>query len=498
MQRNTRAAAARAAYPTQRSQAEVSSDAHSRCREGRAGRQHGRVSRTLALVASATALCLLLAPCGAAQAASAEKVKQATAEAGKAGRWAVVIALAVLVVGIPVIALIARGLWWALRGRPERGQKPTLWWGRSLVVGEDNRVSTSKTTALIWTYSLAAALLSFLIARWLGHSAAFHVLTTQGLNAQYAVLIGGPFGAAILAKGIVSSQVASGQAAKTPADAPTPAQLVQDDNGQADLGDLQYVLFNFVALAFFYGELLRAPQLGMPTIPDVLVGLASVSAAGFVGKKVLSGPTGISDVKPQAAHVGELVTIATAGIIQSDNDLPGVTVSFGAAQVPRGTLTAKTTTSLGVVIDAPVPATAAGRVDVTVSVPNAQDSKWTGGFNVCPRIAPGQNLATRPAETVTLTTSGVTGLGPKLPGLRVTIGDTEPPMDVPTALSGDGDLLITIPENAPTGTTTLALETPGGSDKALITIHAKPTVPTNGAPHTRPAATIDGRLPQLA
>ena len=102
------------------------------------------------------------------------------------------------------------------------------------------------------------------VARPLG---AFHILSAQGLNAQYAALIGGPIGAAILAKGIVSAQVSSGQAAKTPADAATPAQLVQDDNGQADLGDVQYVLFNFVALAFFYGELLRVPQLGCRPYP---------------------------------------------------------------------------------------------------------------------------------------------------------------------------------------------------------------------------------------
>ena len=163
----------------------------------------------------------------------------------------------------------------------------------------------------------------------------------------------------------------------------------------------------------------------MPTIPDVLVGLTGVSAAGFVGKKVLSGPAGISDVKPAAGYVGDLVTIATAGIIQSGDDLPGVTVSFGAAQATRGTLTAKTTTSLGVLIEAPIPASAAGSVDVTVSVPNAPPSTWTAGFNVYPRIAPGQNLAAQPGGTLTVTTSGVTGLGPELPNLRVTIGDTQ-------------------------------------------------------------------------
>ncbi len=489
MPTNTRAATPRAAYLTERSDGR--SHGFGRGREGRAGRLGGGASRTVALVGSATALCLVFAPCAAARAGDAAKVKASAGEAADAGRWALLIALAFLAIGIPIIAWAVRGVWWALRGRRTGSQEPALWWGRSLVVGEDKRVSTSKTTALLWTYSVAAALLSFLIARWLGHSGAFHILSTQGLNAQYAALIGGPIGAAILAKGIVSAQVSSGQAAKTPADAATPAQLVQDDNGQADLGDVQYVLFNFVALAFFYGELLRVPQLGMPTIPDVLVGLTGVSAAGFVGKKVLSGPAGISDVKPAAGYVGDLVTIATAGIIQSGDDLPGVTVSFGAAQATRGTLTAKTTTSLGVLIEAPIPASAAGSVDVTVSVPNAPPSTWTAGFNVYPRIAPGQNLAAQPGGTLTVTTSGVTGLGPELPNLRVTIGDK----NAQPAPGSDGDLLVTVPDDAPTGTTTLVLETPGGSDKALITIHPKPTVPSDGPPHPRPEFVLENQCP---
>ena len=447
------------------SHTEVQSHTLRRARHGRAAREGGCESGTLAFVAFGVALFVGFASCGDARAAGAESVKASASAAAKAGRWALVIALGVLVVGIPIVALGIRGLLWALRGRRKGGQEPTLWWGKSLVVGDDNRVSTSKTTALIWTYSVAAALFSFLIARWLGHSGAFHILMTQGLNAQYAVLIGGPLGAAILAKGIVSAQVSGGSAAKTRADAPTAAQLVQNDSGQADLGDLQYVLFNFIALVFFYGEILRAPQLGMPTIPDVLVGLTSVSAVGFVGKKALSGPAGISDVNPNARLVGEIVTIATAGIIQSADDLPGVKVAFGGAQASPGTLSAITTTSLGVLIDAPVPPGAAGRVDVTVSVPGGQPSKWTG-FSVIPRIAPGQNLIARPAGTLTVTTSGVTGLGRQLPGLRATIGGEK----AATALSDAGDLLVTVPANAPTGTTTLALATAGGSAEAPITI----------------------------
>ncbi|HEX3692752.1 MAG TPA: hypothetical protein VHU13_05355, partial [Solirubrobacteraceae bacterium] len=149
-------------------------------------------------------------------------------EASEAGRWALLIGLSFLVIMVPLIAMALGWVSWLLSSR-KRGEQPQLWWGRSLVVGKDNRVSTSKTAALVWTYTLAGSLLSFLVARWLGHSQAYEALTKQGVNAEYAVLIGGPLGAAILAKGIVTGQVESGSAVKSEADSATPAQLVQGD-----------------------------------------------------------------------------------------------------------------------------------------------------------------------------------------------------------------------------------------------------------------------------
>ena len=105
-------------------------------------------------------------------------------------------------------------------------------------------------------------------------------------------------GAAILAKGIITAQLDAGTTSKPPADAATPTQLVTDDQDETDLGDLQYVLFNLVALLFFYGEFLRVPQDALPDIPDVLLGLTSVAAVGYVSKKALSSPPAITAVLP--------------------------------------------------------------------------------------------------------------------------------------------------------------------------------------------------------
>ncbi len=378
-------------------------------------------------------------------------------EARDAGRLALAIALVFLVIGVPLIAWVVRWAWWTVAGKGKGGEEPKLWWGRSLVVGQDNRASTSKTAALVWTYTLAAALLSFLIARWMGHPGGLHNLDGQGLNAQYAVLIGGPLGAAILAKGIVSSQVESGASAKPPAESASPAQLVQGDSGETDLGDLQYLLFNVVALVFFYGEMLRAPQAGLPTIPDVLVGLTSVAAVGFVAKKTLAGPVGITGVRPPEAAVGARVKVFTAGLIKSEADLPALTVSFGDAPANPAELSLTTTTTQGVLVDAVVPPGAAGEVDLELALPTGTPASLPG-FKVIPEIEAGQELRGRPGDAVEVSTTGVTGLGDGLPGLKVTIADLEAKAE----LDAGDRLVVTVPANAPPGHRKIVLKTPGG------------------------------------
>jgi hypothetical protein len=336
-------------------------------------------------------------------------------------------------------------------------------------------VSTSKTTALVWTYTIAAALASFVIARWLGHPGAFDELAHQGVDVKYALLFGGPLGAAILAKAIVSAQIDNGTGAKPPADSPSPGQLVQDDSGQADLGDLQYLLFNVVALLFFYGEILRVPQAGLPSMPDVLVGLTSVAAVGYVGKKALTSPGVISDVTPKAQTVGGAVKLVTSGIVKVGDDLSLVTVLFGAARAAVAD-PITTTTTQGVLLDTTVPDDAAGSVDITVSVPNGTSATWPG-FKVEPEIiAAGSKLTGAPGEVVTIATRGVSGLGPRLLGLAVTIdtaaAPTVPSPDDPTAST----LSVTIPRSIviPPGqvglATKIVLTTPGGSSDAAFTV----------------------------
>jgi hypothetical protein len=84
--------------------------------------------------------------------------------------------------------------------------------------------------------------------------------------------------------------------------------LVQNDEGEADLSDFQYVVFDTVAIVFFLGALFGAPAAGLPHIPDVLLGLTSVAAIGYVAKKTL--PTAPkAHLNPTEQKVGSAVTV---------------------------------------------------------------------------------------------------------------------------------------------------------------------------------------------
>ncbi|MGH2937338.1 MAG: hypothetical protein ACRDPE_04370, partial [Solirubrobacterales bacterium] len=141
-----------------------------------------------------------------------------------------------------------------------------------LVVGQDKRVSTSKVQALIWTYAIGGVLFSIVASHWVGFEDGYKAITAPGFEwAPYLVLLGGPFLAAVAARGLTGSQVASGQAAKPPAkDGASVKQVFTDDDGNTDLIDSQYLLFNLIAVVFFVVSFLIKPGAGMPVIPTIL------------------------------------------------------------------------------------------------------------------------------------------------------------------------------------------------------------------------------------
>lgn len=190
--------------------------------------------------------------------------------------------------------------------------------GRGILIGVDGRVSTSKTVAAVWTLIVVAGLIGLLYADLIGHPEALHATNDSGVVGQYALLFGGPLGAAIASKGIVIKQVNDDPAAKSTSSSTGISDLFNDDAGNTDLGDFQYVVFNLVAMIFVIGNLLVHPSLGLPRLPDVLLGLTSVSAAGYVGKKALT-PAAVATgtLKPDHGQLGTPVQLILKGLSPS-------------------------------------------------------------------------------------------------------------------------------------------------------------------------------------
>lgn len=228
---------------------------------------------------------------------------------------------------------------------------------RSVILGQDNRTSTSKTFIFVWTMLVSWALLSLLVAGQVLHQhkcASMMDLTAavkacshnhdklgllqigwqrfvaSGLTGSYLLLLGIPAAAGVAAKAITQSQVATSKITKTPATAPEGttivarlSQVFSADDGTTDIGDFQYVVFNLVTAAYFVAHFIREPASGLPVIPDTLLGLTSVSAALYVAKKAVDrAKPVITGVFPLTLRAGETFTV-TGTNLTSDPAAPG-------------------------------------------------------------------------------------------------------------------------------------------------------------------------------
>lgn len=262
--------------------------------------------------------------------------------------WAVVVAsyehwdqlgaTVVLLVGLLLLTVIA--------GRPYGFFRA--------VVGDDKRLSTSKVQVGIWTIAVVWALgLLFAHVLWEEDGTDLTKQATDETEQpedepvipdevwdDYLILLGGPFAALVLAKGITSRKVEKGSLQKTVNESGEAEikQVLADDEGNTDLVDSQYLLFNVVALGWFIAALVD--EIELPTIPPVLLALTSGAAALYVSNKAAANnkPT-ITGITPATARPGDSVTVKgqnfrPAGVSDADPvraDLDG----FGPLRVTR-------------------------------------------------------------------------------------------------------------------------------------------------------------------
>jgi hypothetical protein len=184
-----------------------------------------------------------------------------------------------------------------------------------LIQGVDRRASTSKLQYVLWTFGVGFALAYIAARATLSETATFACtqdVTKNCVPAEnwdaYLVLLGVPAATAVLAKGITASKVTDGTVQKTEAEAAKPADVVTNDNGQADLADVQYLLFNVIAFAYVTVHFIKNGVL--VDVPAILLGLTSAAAAAYVGNKSLQNDKPvIASVTPTVVAAGTAVTI---------------------------------------------------------------------------------------------------------------------------------------------------------------------------------------------
>ena len=214
----------------------------------------------------------------------------------------------------------------------------------TVILGQDNRTSTSKTFIFMWTLLVGWALTSLLIAGEIinTHSCVnmkraikacmaqkdqiglmqigWHNFLAAGLSGSYLVLLGVPAAAGVAAKAITQTKADAGTLIKSTASgkqstASRIAQIFSADDQTTDIGDFQYVIFNLITAVYFVAEFVKPSTQGLPAIPNTLLGLTSVSAALYVGKKAAArSQPRITGVFPSILRAGETATIIGNGL----------------------------------------------------------------------------------------------------------------------------------------------------------------------------------------
>jgi hypothetical protein len=195
---------------------------------------------------------------------------------------------------------------------------------KSLVVGADGRMSTSKVQAVLWTYAVLFAFSYMLVLGRVpidksgrpdvGLDNAFADFAGAELQPEYIALLGLPVAAALAAKALTTGKVVQNQMSKPLSDKSGVgaglAEIVSNDAGQGDLLDFQYFAFNVLTLVYFFvaftSSSAESPSNGLPEIPVTLLTLAGVSTTSYVVKKALESGVApaITSVAPLRIHLG--------------------------------------------------------------------------------------------------------------------------------------------------------------------------------------------------
>ncbi|MQY16346.1 hypothetical protein SRB5_65440 [Streptomyces sp. RB5] len=253
------------------------------------------------------------------------------------------------------------------------------------LVGEDGRLSTSRTLAAAWALVTGYAVLFLALELAFKADAALDFSRAGGLNTVLAVV----FGTAVAVRGGTAMLVRRRRLQKVRADRPRPADLLCDDAGRGSFTDTQFALVGAAVLVYAAVRLARRPE-ELPELPWALVILVGVSAGAYLaGKLSESGrPTILSVVRAREAgdldaplRTGDDIEIRGSGFVPpgatTADQLARTVVRIGSVHVhvPLVPVAGGFANPGDVVLVVPVPAEVEpGRVEVRVVTASGAES----------------------------------------------------------------------------------------------------------------------------
>ncbi|MET7305591.1 hypothetical protein ACWD7C_11070 [Streptomyces sp. NPDC005134] len=160
------------------------------------------------------------------------------------------------------------------------------------LIGEDNRLSTSRAVAVAWVLLavFSVLVLALQLAGASGHAERDALIDGLELARGAGVLTALALvcAIAVVVRRVVTVRALAGRLQKLRADRPRAADLLTDDSGRGSFTDVQYVLVSAVAVLFAVVRLARRPE-QLPDLPWGLALLVGVSAATYFAGKYTEG-----------------------------------------------------------------------------------------------------------------------------------------------------------------------------------------------------------------
>ncbi|MEU2621186.1 hypothetical protein ABZ642_24100 [Streptomyces sp. NPDC007157] len=242
------------------------------------------------------------------------------------------------------------------------------------VIGEDNRMSTSRTVAASWVLFVAYAVLVLAGRLAVASSPADRDSLISGLDlargAGVVTVLAVVSGIAVLVRRVVGLRILGQRLQKVRAHRPRAADLLTDDSGRGTFADIQYVVIGAVALVFAAVRLARRPD-QLPDLPWGLATVVLISAATYLAGKYAEGgrPVILSVVRAREAgdldapiRTGDDIEIRGTGFVppgaQTADRLSRMVVRVGAVNVhvPLVPVTGGFSNPTDSVLTVPVPA----------------------------------------------------------------------------------------------------------------------------------------------